>query len=544
MSPNSPGRVARRAAGRLCFVDFSGPDPTDALERRIRNDHVSGIVLFRKNVQTPTQVAALTAALQAIASHAHGRPLWVSIDHEGGAVTRFTAAGAQGAGATNGGPKATALPGAMALGAARDRALAREAGRVAGRELRAMGITLNFAPVMDVNSNPSNPIIGIRSFGEDPALVAAVGSAYIDGLQDAGVAATAKHFPGHGDTSLDSHLGLPRVDHGLDRLSAVELPPFEAAVRAGVAGIMTAHIVHPGLDPSGAPATMSAPILTGLLRERLGFGGLILTDSMSMRAIVDHFGVGDAAVASIRAGCDVVLALGPDALQDEVLEHLARAIESGAIPSQRVAEAHERIEAGIARWTGASAAEASLRTGGQANALTSSVGTDEHLRVAARIAAAAVTVVRDRKGALPLRGAIGIVTLTGASDEWGRPDLASVLQRHGAATQTLAASDGLTNVDRVVAVTRSQGPPDHTQVAAVKNLQHEAGDRLVVVATGDPYDLTAFPDIPAYLATYGSDEPSLDAAARVLLGRISPQGRLPVSLLGVSPADGLMGGTG
>ncbi len=508
--------------------------PTSAVERRITDDHISGVVLFRKNVRTPPQVAALTAALQTLAADTRTAPLWVSIDHEGGAVTRFPAAGVARSEAT---PIGTPLPGAMALGAAGDHALAREAGKVVGRELRAMGITLNFAPVMDVNSNSANPIIGTRSFGEDPALVDAMGSAYIGGLQDAGVAATAKHFPGHGDTSVDSHLGLPRVDHGLERLTAVELPPFAAAVRAGVAAVMTAHIVHPGLDPSGVPATMSEPILTGLLRERMGFRGLVFTDSMSMRAIVDHFGVGDAAVRSIRAGCDIVLALGPDALQEEVLDHLARAIEAGAIPGGRVREAHERIGRALVRWIGEVARRPSGSSRGAADGLFSAVGIDEHLDVAARIAAAAVTLVRDRAGALPLRGATGVVTLAGATEEWARPELTSALRHHGAAASDRTLSEDLAGLDHVVAVTRSQGTLPNAQVAAVRELFRAAGDRVVVVATGDPYDLVAFPEIPAYLATYGSDALSLDAAAQVLLGEIVPRGRLPVSLPGITVAD-------
>lgn len=534
MSPARPGRDARRAAGRLCFVDFSDPTPTPAVERRITDDHVSGVVLFRKNVRTPQQVATLTAALQTIAADRGTAPLWVSIDHEGGAVTRFPAAGAAGSEAT---PVGTPVPGAMALGASVDRGLAREAGKVVGRELRAMGITLNFAPVMDVNSNPANPIIGTRSFGEDPALVDAMGTAYIGGLQDAGVAATAKHFPGHGDTSVDSHVGLPRVDHGLERLTAVELPPFAAAVHAGVAAVMTAHIVHPSLDPSGAPATMSEPILTGLLRERMGFRGLVFTDSMSMRAIIDHFGVGDAAVRSIRAGCDIVLALGPDALQEEILDHLARAIEAGAIPEGRVREAHERVETALARWMGESARRPSGSSHGLADGLSSAVGIDEHCDVAARIAAAAVTLVRDRARALPLRGSVGVVTLAGATGEWGRPDLTSTLRHHGAAATDRTLSEDLVGLDHVVAVTRSQGTLSHSQVTGVRDLFRAVGDRLVVVATGDPYDLVAFPEIPAYLVTYGSDALSLDAAAQVLLGKSAPRGRLPVSLPGITVAD-------
>ncbi len=495
-------------------------------------DHVGGVVLFRKNVDSPAQVAALTAALQAIALAARGAPLWIAIDHEGGLVTRFPA----GSAAAVAGPRTTPLPSAMAMGATGDPALARQAGAVAGRELRAMGIALNFAPVMDVNSNPANPVIGVRAFGETPALVAAMGSAYVGGLQDAGVAATAKHFPGHGDTAMDSHLGLPRVDHGIDRLTAVELPPFEAAVRAGVAAVMTAHIVHPAFDPSGMPATMSGPMLGGMLRDRLGFRGLVCTDSLGMRAIVDHFGVGDAAVGAIQAGCDIVLALGPEALQDEVLAHLACAIEGGQIPVGRVAEAHARIDAAARRWMGTVGQAGALSTApSQPADFSSSVGAPKHQDIARRIAAAAVTLVRGRAGVVPLRGAIGVVTVVQASEEWGRPDLVPAMRRHGAVARECAPEGGLSDLNHIVAVTCNRGTPHPSQVAAIRDLWRRAGDRLVVVATGDPYDVIQFPEIPGYLVTYGVDEPSLDAAAQVLLGKIPPRGRLPVTLPGLHP---------
>lgn len=539
MSPARPSQDARRAAGRLCFVDFPGVAPSALLERLIDQDHIGGVVLFRKNVASATQAAALAATLQAIARGARGSPLWVAIDHEGGMVTRFPGGTAAGAG-----PRATALPSAMALGAAGDPALARQAGQVAGRELRAMGIHLNFAPVMDVNSHPANPVIGVRAFGETSSLVEAMGLAYIAGLQDAGVAATAKHFPGHGDVTVDSHVGLPWVNHGLDRLEAVELPPFAAAVRAGAAAIMTAHIVHPALDPSGVPATMSAPILCGILRERLGFRGLVCTDSMGMRAIVDHFGVGDAAVASVKAGCDVVLALGPEALQEEVLAHLAGAIESGEIAGGRVAEALARIDAAASRWVRGRVLDAAAAASPPAD-LSGVVGTPDHKDIAGRIAAAAVTLVRDRTGVTPLAGArIGVVAVAQDSEEWGRPDLAGSLRRHGATVREYAPLDSLSGVDHVIAATCSRGTLPPAQVEAVRALYRQTGDRLVVVATGDPYDLLQFPEIPAYLVTYGSDETSLDAAAQVLLGGIPPRGRLPVSLPGAySLGHGMTGGS-
>ncbi len=535
-------RDARRAAGQLCLVDFPGYEPSAVLERLIADWHLMGAVLFSKNVRSPSQVSQLTDALLSIARGAGAPPPWVAIDHEGGAVTRFPAAGAEEMlpDAPSALPRVTPLPSAMALGAAGDPALARAAGRVAGRELRAMGINLNFAPVMDVNTNPLNPVIGARAFGDSPGLVAALGASYIRGLQSRGVAAVAKHFPGHGDTEVDSHLGLPRVDHARERLESVELVPFAAAVRAGVAGIMTAHAVYPALDPSGVPATLSGPVLRGILRERWGFGGLVFTDSMSMRAIADHYGMGDAAVSAVQAGCDVVLALGEEAAAQEILERLAAAIERGEIAGGRLAETRVRVASAAARWgVGRCRSPQADGTAGLPGAEAS-----VHARIAEQIAAVAVTLVRDRAGVLPLeQGQIGVIcTAPHPVDAVGH-DLASALRRHGAVVDEIH----LDEVDRpdcpalsrgaIVAATCARGAPHARAVATLRALHCVFGDRLVVVAAGDPYDLVALPDIPAYLATYGADPPSLDAAARVLLGQARARGTLPVTLPPAPPEE-------
>jgi beta-N-acetylhexosaminidase len=533
VSPVRPGSTARRQAGRCCLVDFDGPSPPSALERRIADAHVAGVVLFRKNVQSAAQVAALVMDLQALARAAGAPPLLVAIDHEGGAVTRFAPHPAAG-------PTMTPLPSAMALGAAGDPALARAAGAVAGAELRALGIHLNFAPVLDVNTTPANPVIGARAFGETAAVVTALGVAYLEGLQAAGVGATAKHFPGHGDTTVDSHLGLPRVDRTAARLEAVELAPFAAAVRAGVAAIMTAHVVYPALDPSGMPATMSAPILTGLLRGRWGYGGLVVSDALGMRAIVDHVGAGDAAVAAVAAGCDLLLALGPAALQDEVLERLALAIERGVLRAERVAAAHARVAQALARWSAGAAATGPSAIPRRPPDLAAHVGTPAHLDVARRIADAAVTLVRDPAGRLPLRGRVAVVAL-GAHAGAGppedlRPDVAVALRRAGAdAVARPHDADDLPAFDRVVAVTWGRGTPDARTAEVFRALHRRAGDRLVVVAAGDPYELAAAPGDAACVATYGPDPFSVDAAAQVLLGRRPARGRLPVTLPAGAP---------
>lgn len=521
-----PGNDARRAAGRLCLVDFTGTDPSSRIERLISDDHIAGAVLFRKNVAEARQVAGLTAALQRIARGAGAPPLWVAVDHEGGSINWFGAAARGPAGA----PMPTPLPSAMALGAAGDPALARLAGRVVGRELRAMGVNLNFAPVLDVNNNPANPVIGARAFGESPAAVEALGLAYIEGLQSAGVGATAKHFPGHGDVTEDSHLALPRVDHGPDRLDAVELPPFAAAARAGVAAIMTAHIAYPALDPARVPATLSGPILRGILRERWGYHGLICSDSLGMRAILDHRSPGDAAVLAVRAGCDLVLALGPDALQAEVLEALARAIERGDIAGGPLAQTARRLEGAAARWNlGASPSEA----------LDEAVGTEDHAAIARRIAEAAVTLVRDRAGMIPLRTVcVSAVTVADGPDSDATPAFATHLRRYHPAVLEIPAGAVVGSSDAVIAVTRTRGTPAPSQVAAIRELHRRVGDRLIVLAVGDPYDLLGFPEVQAYLLAYGSDAPSLDAAARVLLGLSRPRGRLPITLPGLHRAGG------
>ncbi|MDR7555630.1 MAG: beta-N-acetylhexosaminidase [Armatimonadota bacterium] len=530
-----PGLTARRQAGRFCLVDFDGPEPPATLERRIADAHIAGVVLFRKNVRSARQVAALTASLQGTARAAGAPPLLVAIDHEGGAVTRFPLR------PDPAGPAMTPLPSAMALGAAGDPALARAAGAVAGAELRALGVHLNFAPVLDVNTNPANPVIGARAFGETAAMVTALGIAYLQGLQAAGVGATAKHFPGHGDTSVDSHLGLPRVDHAIVRLETVELAPFAAAVRAGVAAIMTAHVVYPALDPSGTPATMSAPILAGLLRDRLGYGGLVVSDSLSMRAIADHVGVGEAAVAAVAAGCDLLLALGPPALQDDVLERLALAIERGVLPAARLAAAAARLADALQR-RGAGTAGTGAPAGGPGPPdLAAHVGTPAHLDVARRIAEAAVTLVRDPAGRLPLRGRVAVVALGGRSGpaepvEGFWPELDASLRRHGAdAVGRPPDAKDLSAFDRVVAVTWGRGTPEARTVEVWRALHRRVGDRLVVVAAGDPYELAAVPPDAACVATYGPDPFSIDAAAQVLLGRRRARGRLPVTLPRATP---------
>jgi beta-N-acetylhexosaminidase len=312
------------------MVGFEGLEPSADVKRLIEDLGVGSVILFARNVDRPDQVAELVKELQSIARAAgHELPLLVAVDQEGGRVQRLR------------GPW-TVWPPLRVLGHTGSEDLARRMGSAMAIELRACGISCNFAPVVDVDTNPQNPVIGDRSFGADPDLVARLGAAMIQGLQQEGVAASAKHFPGHGDTDLDSHFDLPAVSHSRSRLDDVELRPFRKAIEVGVATVMTAHVVVRELDPE-LPATLSPRVIDGLLRRELRYEGVIVSDDLEMQAVSKTWGSAGAAVLAARAGCDVLpLCARPEA-QVEAVEGLVRATESGAISWAAMDDACGRI---------------------------------------------------------------------------------------------------------------------------------------------------------------------------------------------------------
>jgi beta-N-acetylhexosaminidase len=315
-------------AGDLLWVGFDGHDAPAELLERIRDRRVGGVLLFGRNVKDPAQVAALTNALRAAAPE--GLPLVVAVDQEGGRVQRLRA-------------PATEWPPMMRVGAADDVARTRAVGKAIGVEVATVGINCDFAPCVDVHSNPKNPVIGDRSFGTEPFAVARHGVALAAGLADAGVLACAKHWPGHGDTMLDSHLALPRVDLPADRLRAVEVAPFADIVKAGVPLVMTAHVVYSAIDPA-QPATLS-PAWIRILREELGFGGVVVSDDFEMKAIADHYGTGEAVVRAVLAGCDSLLLCSKRELQSEALDALERAAQKNSELRRRIDESVARLRA-------------------------------------------------------------------------------------------------------------------------------------------------------------------------------------------------------
>ncbi|MBI3050490.1 MAG: beta-N-acetylhexosaminidase [Acidobacteria bacterium] len=374
----------RRHVGQLLIGSFPGTTIPAELRALAREFGLGGVILFARNIEAPEQVAELSHDVQTLAGDL---PLWVSVDQEGGRVARLKA-------------PFTEWPPMAVLGRSGDAALASRFAAALAAELRAVGITLDYAPVLDIHTNPKNPVIGDRALAEDADTVARLGAAIIHGLQENGVAACGKHFPGHGDTAVDSHLDLPIVEHPPDRIRRVECVPFRAAIRADVAFIMTAHVLVPSFDEE-KPATLSRAIVHDLLREELGFEGVILTDDLEMKALAATYTVADAAVQAIAAGCDGVLvcrALSDDRSRDidvqaEALEALVHASEDGRIPYKRLDDALTRQRRAKERFLAAQARGphgARLRRGVEVAAgprpLRHVVGCDEHARIAEEMA--------------------------------------------------------------------------------------------------------------------------------------------------------------
>lgn len=314
-----------RKIARMVGVGFEGtttPTEVDALLQR----GVDSVIFFARNVESPQQFAELTADIKNRA----GRPIMTCIDQEGGRVQRLR-------------EPFTIIPAMGIVGQVGDEMLAEKLARIMARELRAVNIDMDLAPVVDVNTNPANPVIGARSLGADVKLVSKLATAIIKGLQSEGVAACAKHFPGHGDTSQDSHHMLPTLPHALERLMSVEIPPFQAAIAAGVSSIMTAHVIFTPIDDK-YPATMSEPVLTGLLRKRLYYDGVVFSDDMQMKAIADHYGFDDAIVRSVNAGVDCFWVCHSHELQNRAIDVLIKAVENGKVPRERVEQSNARLD--------------------------------------------------------------------------------------------------------------------------------------------------------------------------------------------------------
>jgi beta-N-acetylhexosaminidase len=492
------------------------------LRRAVAEDQVGGVIVGRG---AAGEFGPALNAAQALA----GVPLLVVSDLETGPGMRLT-------GGTN-------FPPAMAFGAAGSEALAREAGRITGREARAVGIHMTLGPVLDVNTNPRNPIINTRAFGDDPALVARLGAAWTAGAREAGLLTAGKHFPGHGATEVDSHIGLSTIAADAARLAAVELVPFRTVIGGGMEGVLVGHIAVTGVEGPGAPpATLSPRIVDGLLRGQLGFGGLVITDAMNMGAITRHYDVAEASIRAILAGADVLLQ--PPG-ERRVIDAIVRAVESGRIPRERIDAAARRVltakaAAGLHRGGGARAPGAGSLVGSAAHA--------EHVR---RVAEASITLVRDRADQVPLRPAVRRVlhvVYADAGSRFGAQAFDAALQQHGYAVETVRVSERTgaaafaalheraAAADLVIASAHVT-PREYSGSVAVDGgfpawveSIAAAGRPVVAISFGTPYLLPSFPSVPAYLLAWSGTAESQRAAAHALAGRIPIAGRLPVAL--------------
>jgi beta-N-acetylhexosaminidase len=358
-------RDFRRHAGQLAIAGFAGHSIPTELRQLAREFDLGGIVLFARNVEAPDQVAEVSREAQSLADEL---PLWVSVDQEGGRVARLKS-------------PFTIWPPMITLGRSGDELLTGRFARALAAELRAVGISLDYTPVLDILTNPANPVIGDRALAERAEDVARLGRVIIRTLQAEGVAACGKHFPGHGDTSTDSHFELPFVEHPPDRLDAIELVPFRAAIEADVASIMTAHIMIPALDAE-RPATLSPAIVNGLLKQKLGYGGLVLSDDLEMKAIAGRYGLADATVRAIGAGCDAVLMCGVSQEQQVgAIEALIHAVENRTLPMKRVEDALARHRRVKERFLAPPRPRPLVGT-----ALRALLGRDEHQAIAADMA--------------------------------------------------------------------------------------------------------------------------------------------------------------
>ncbi len=522
--------------GQVVMVGIDGPELTPSDEEFISRYKIGNVVFLGRNIVDPAQTQSLTHRFQEIASRRRNPAgFLLSIDQEGGVVARLTSG-------------ETVLPGNMALGATRSEEHARKAAEVTADEMVALGFNMNLAPVLDVNNNPNNPGIGVRSFGEDASLVARLGVAMIEACQSSGVVATAKHFPGKGDITVDSHLDLPTVAHARERLERVELVPFAAAIRAGVEAVMTAHVSFPAVEPEpDLPATLSRNVLTGLLREELGFDGMVLTDDLFMGAIVKRLPVGEAAVRALAAGADIVLLCHDQARQAAAIEAIRDAARTGRIPEERVDEAVGRVIALKARY-GLLAPDGYL-----ARRSLESVGGERNRRAALKIARESVTLLVNGQGLIPMaperyRSLLvmspDIRGLTQVEDgQLSEPPLAAAIRRFVPAARSFAFSQApdceqireavnlALSGDAVVA--GSYNAHLYKEQGALVRALLDTGVPVVVVAMRNPYDIEEFPFAKTYIAAYGFRECTMRAVAELIFGVIGPKGRLPVAVPGI-----------
>lgn len=512
---------------------------TPAVQEALKQYHLGGVILFAENFTNIGQTVKLTAELQQAAGSI---PLLIAVDQEGGRVNRFHFG--------------TELPGNMALGASGNPGNAYLAGNLVGTELAALGINTNLAPVLDVNSNQDNPVIGIRSFGADSQKVSKMGQEYIRGLHSGGVLAAVKHFPGHGDTSVDSHLGLPIVWYEKSRLHEVELKPFYEN-RSSADMVMVAHVAFPALDevkavsqkdgqPVFLPATLSHKIITELLRQELGYDGVVITDALEMKAITEHFGPEEAVVRALQAGTDILLM--PSDLH-KAYEGVLEAVKTGAISEERIEQSVKRI----LRVKSRCANQENYSEAARLSKARTVVGSREHKEKETKLATEAVTLLKNEGKVLPLSTQeTHKLVLAAPRSEWvqvmeeallsqlktGREEEITGLSYGQLSELTGAQKSLIDESDYVILATYSSNlatrtpgkSPSASFAASLIDYAARAGKRTIVLALGTPYDILYLQKGNAYLAVYGANEANIQAGMAAIFGSMKLSGKLPVPI--------------
>lgn len=525
----------RDKVAQMLMVGFHGRSVASSpeLSTMVEGYHVGGLVLLEANAHDPQQIRQMIMELQRLASSSGaGIPLFVSINHEGGIVVRITEG-------------VTGFPGNMAVAATNRPDNAFDAAAVAALELRAMGINMNLAPVLDVNDNPLNPIIGTRSFGDSPELAAEYGRLTIRGFQQAGIISVAKHFPGHGGVEVDSHGALPLIESSADELAEHELVPFQAAIDEGVEAIMTAHISIPALDSTGRPATLSPEILTGLLRQKMGFDGLIMTDSLGMAGVTAGRGQVGAALEAVQAGADILLSTAPMDKHIAIIDAVQDAVERGDIPMERINRSVVRILR-VKHAYGLFDNEPTLDLG--------IVGSEEHQALADEIALQAVTLLQDADGFVPLPPPPQRLLLVSPRQlprvpSGERTTFARLLRQRGydVTEMTFDLGSQQSRTDVYAGATAQAGSYDAIifgewelikryvnwsqtwQERLLDDLQKQ-NSHLIIVAWHNPTAILRCPQGASFLTAYGPTDAQVSAVTAILVGDRAPTGDLPLSL--------------
>jgi beta-N-acetylhexosaminidase len=528
----------RQKVGQLMVIGFRGTEPSQEILRFIREDYVGGIILFSRNVGTIHEVLWLTTQLQKTAYESgHPLPLLICADQENGLVRRL-------------GTDATLFPGNMTLGATDSEKLTWRVCRASGLELTKLGINMNLAPVLDINNNPKNPVIGVRSFGEDPERVSALGVAAIRGYQSSGVITCAKHFPGHGDTHLDSHLTLPTIPHDRFRLESVEFVPFKAAIQNGVDSIMIAHVCFPAIEPNpGVPATISHRVVTGLLRKELGFDGVITTDCLEMIAISETIGVAEGALAALKAGVDLIMVSHSHAWQREAIDRIVRAVKTGELSEARIDQSLARIQKMKQRYL---QWETMLPLfAAEELEVPDEVKCFDHVKLSEEVAVRGVTVVKASQ--LPFRPyrQQKVLVVCPRNQNWMMVEdrmyennpLAQAVEKVVSNVMAIEISNPPNDSDFQLALELAE-QADYIVIGTLEasRIKQQAklvkrlwatGKPLAVIAIRGPYDIMAFPEVENYLVTYEFTPVCVEAAAAALFGRKNTMGRLPVTIPGL-----------